>query len=98
MTQFEEIKEAKASTLEEETLKLKLKRLHEELKYAYLGDQQTYQVVVSSQLTSDQEDKLLVVLKRHKTTIGWAMKDIKDINHLICTNQIHLAKNAKITR
>lgn len=65
MTQFEEIKKAKASTLEEETLKLKLKPLPEELKYAYLGDQQTYLVVVSSQLTSDQEDKLLVVLKRH---------------------------------
>lgn len=65
MTQFEEIKKAKASTLEEETLKLKLKPLPEELKYAYLGDQQTYPVVVSSQLTSDQEDKLLVVLKRH---------------------------------
>ena len=65
MTQFEEIKEAKASTLT-----LKLKPLYEELKYAYLKDHQTYLVVISSQLTSDQENKLLVVLKRYKTAIG----------------------------
>ncbi|KAH9717199.1 hypothetical protein KPL71_021736 [Citrus sinensis] len=40
---------------EEEAPELELKPLPEELKYAYLGEQQTYPVVIYSQLTHDQE-------------------------------------------
>ena len=83
---------------EEEALEPKLKPLPEELKYAYLRKQQTYLVVISSQLTHDQEGKLLSVLKRHKTAFGWTLKDIKGINPLICTHRIHLEENAKTTR
>ena len=61
----------------EEAPELELKPLPEELKYAYLGEQQTYPVVIYSQLTHDQEGKLLSVLKRHKTAFGWTLKDIK---------------------
>ncbi|KAH9717140.1 hypothetical protein KPL71_021715 [Citrus sinensis] len=82
----------------EEAPEFELKPLLEELKYAYLGNQQTYPVVISSQLTHDQENNLLYVLKRHKTTFGWTLKDIKGINPLICTHRIHLEKNAKTTR
>ncbi|KAH9780119.1 hypothetical protein KPL71_007961 [Citrus sinensis] len=83
---------------EEEAPELELKPLPEELKYAYLGEQKTYPVVISSQLMHDQEGKLLFVLKRHKTAFGWTLKDIKDINPLICTHRIHLEENAKTTR
>ena len=71
---------------EEEAPELELKPLPEELKYAYLGEQRTYPVVISSQLTHDQEGKLLSVLKMHKTAFGWTLKDIKGINPLICTH------------
>ncbi|KAH9658293.1 hypothetical protein KPL70_023432 [Citrus sinensis] len=40
---------------EEEAPELELKPLPEKLKYAYLGEQQTYPVVISCQLTHDQE-------------------------------------------
>ena len=50
---------------EEEAPELELKPLPEELKYVCLGEQQTYPVVISSQLMHDQEGKLLSVLKRH---------------------------------
>ena len=83
---------------EEEAPELELKPLPEELKYAYLGEQQIYMVVISSQLTHYQEGKLLFVLKKHKTAFGWTLKDIKDINPLICTHWIHLEENAKTTR
>ena len=43
---------------EEEAPELELKPLPEELKYVYLGEQQIYPVVISSQLMHDQEDKL----------------------------------------
>ena len=64
---------------------MELKPLPEGLKYAYLGEEQTYLVVISSTLSSDQEGKLLSVLKNHKNAIGWTLNDIKGINPLICT-------------
>jgi len=39
--------------------KLELKSLPENLKYAYLGDDETLLVIISNALTSDQEDKLI---------------------------------------
>ncbi|KAK9208748.1 hypothetical protein WN944_001108 [Citrus x changshan-huyou] len=42
-------------TEQQEVPKLKLKPLPEGLKYAYLGEEQTYPVVISSTLSSDQE-------------------------------------------
>ena len=51
-------------TEQQEAHKLELKPLPEGLKYAYLGEEQTYLVVISSTLSSDQEGKLLSVLKK----------------------------------
>ena len=77
---------------------LELKALPEELKYAFLGDDETYPVVISSKLESDQEGKLINVLKRHKNAIGWTLDDIKGINPLICTHRIHLEDHAKTSK
>ena len=49
---------------------MELKPLPEGLKYAFLGEEQTYHVLISSTLTSDKESKLLTVLKKHKNVIG----------------------------
>ncbi|KAG6721654.1 hypothetical protein I3842_03G122900 [Carya illinoinensis] len=55
---------------EEQSPTLDFKPLPLELKYAFLGPQSTFPVVISSHLTSEQEDKLLEVLKKHKKSIG----------------------------
>ena len=78
-------------TKQQEAPKLELKHLPKGLKYAYLGEEQTY----PSTLSSDQEGKLLYVLKKHKNAIGWTLNDIKGINSLICTHRINLEENAK---
>lgn len=44
-------------TKEEKAPKLKFKTLTRKLKYVYLKDQQTDPMVISSQLTTDQEEK-----------------------------------------
>ncbi|XP_068320597.1 uncharacterized protein [Pyrus communis] len=49
---------------------LELKPLPSHLKYVYLGDKETSPVIVSSSLTTMEEEKLVRVLKEHKTTIG----------------------------
>ncbi|XP_052288726.1 uncharacterized protein LOC127899394 isoform X2 [Citrus sinensis] len=45
-------------TEQQEAPKMELKPLPEGLKYAFLGEEQTYPVVISSTLTSDQEGKM----------------------------------------
>ena len=60
----EEMKEAK-----DEILKLELKTLPAELKYAYLVEGNEAPVVISSSLTVSQEDNLLRILRKHKKAI-----------------------------
>ena len=74
---------------------MELKTLSERLKHAFLGDEQTYPVLISSSLTSNQKDKLLHVLKKCKKKIRWTLKGMKDTN---CTNKLHLTGNARIYR
>ena len=55
---------------EEKPPKLELKPLPSHLKYAFLGAEETFSVIISSSLESDQENKLLEILRTHKTAIG----------------------------
>ena len=77
---------------------LELKALPQHLKYAFLGEKDTLPVIVSSSLTKQQEEKLLDVLKRHKTAIGWTLADIKGISPTLCVHRILLHDGAKPTR
>ena len=54
----------------EDPPKLVLKPLPVDLKYAYLEEDEKCPVVVSSKLTTDQEDSLLGVLRKCKKAIG----------------------------
>ena len=64
----------------EDPPKLVLKLLLVDLKYAYLEEAEKCPVVVSSTLTSDQEDCLLGVLRKCKKAIGWQISDLKGIS------------------
>ena len=83
---------------EEKPPKLELKPLPSHLKYAFLGVEDTFPVIISSSLEQDQENKLLEILRTHKTAIGWTIADIKGINPLICTHRIHLEEDVKPSR
>ncbi|RDY14451.1 hypothetical protein CR513_00496, partial [Mucuna pruriens] len=54
------------------------------LKYAYLGDNQQFPVIIANNLHNDQEEKLLEVLRKHKKVIGWKLVDLLEINLSIC--------------
>ncbi|MGV7959412.1 hypothetical protein PJP14_29350, partial [Mycobacterium kansasii] len=75
--------------------KLDLKPLPNELKYVYLGENETYPVVISSFLDKDQETKLLNVLRAHKGALGLTISDIEGISPSISTHQIHLNEDVK---
>ena len=75
-----------------------LKPLPFNLKYSFLGENETFPVIISSKLNAHQEGKLLQTLKNHKNALGWTIADIKGISPLICTHKIYLEENAKPSR
>ncbi|RVW19767.1 Transposon Ty3-I Gag-Pol polyprotein [Vitis vinifera] len=75
-----------------------LKPLPVDLKYAYLEEDEKCPVVVSSTLTSDQEDSLLGVLIKCKKAIGWQISNLKGISPLVCTHHIYMEEDAKPVR
>ncbi|KAM1569366.1 hypothetical protein ACFX10_034490 [Malus domestica] len=77
---------------------LELKPLPDHLKYVFLGDNETLPVIVSSSLTALEEEKLIRVLKEHKTAIGWTLADIRGISPTTFMHRILLEEGAKPTR
>ncbi|VVA32707.1 PREDICTED: LOW QUALITY PROTEIN, partial [Prunus dulcis] len=78
--------------------KLDLKPLPSHLKYAYLAEFETLPVIIASDLTPLEEDKLIRVLKEFKSAIGWSIADIKGISPTMCMHRILLEEGAKPTR
>ena len=78
--------------------KLELKPLPSHLKYVFLGVKETFSVIISSSLESEQENKLLEILRTHKYAIRWTIANIKGISPLICTHKIHLEEDVKPSR
>ena len=78
--------------------KLDLKPLPSDLKYAFLGQNETFPVIISAELNEEQEEMLLNVLRKHKSAIGWTIADLKGIDPSICTHKINLEENARPCR
>ncbi|XP_042019144.1 uncharacterized protein LOC121766988 [Salvia splendens] len=62
------------------TPKKELKNLPSGLKYVYLGDNETFSVIINSRLTKDQEEGLLGVLRRNQKAIGWTLSNLVGIS------------------
>ena len=53
----------------EETPKLEFKPLPDHLRYVFLGDASTLPVIIASNLSGSEEDKLLRILREFKSSI-----------------------------
>ncbi|RDX74706.1 Retrovirus-related Pol polyprotein from transposon 17.6, partial [Mucuna pruriens] len=62
------------------------------LKYAYLD------IIIANNLTKEQEEKLLEVLRQHKQAIGWKLSDLPGINPSICMHRILMEEDIKPIR
>ncbi|KAI5316281.1 hypothetical protein L3X38_045457 [Prunus dulcis] len=82
----------------EKAPRCELKPLPAGLNYAFLGEDETYPMVISSKLELLHEGLLLKVLKDHKTVIGWTLSYIKGISSLVCIHQNFLEEDAKLVR
>ncbi|XP_068648802.1 uncharacterized protein [Aristolochia californica] len=81
----------------QQTTTPKLKQLPEHLHYAFLGDGYTFPVIVVASLTPEEEEKLLRVLREHRTALGWIISDIKGISPSICMHKILMEELYKPT-
>jgi hypothetical protein len=77
---------------------VELKPLPDSLKYVFLGPDQTYPVIVNSSLSSDQESRLLSVLRAHRQAIGWSLSDLTGISPSYCTHRIFTEEGSRPTR
>ena len=90
-----EIEDLKQHEIEEPP-KLELKALPPHLKYAFLGENSSFPVIISNDLDKVEEDKLLRVLREYKTAIGWTSGDLKGISPSFCMHKILLEENFKL--
>ncbi|KAM1181525.1 hypothetical protein ACFX19_000121 [Malus domestica] len=74
---------------------LEFKPLPSHLKYVFLGEQEMLPIIISSSLTTQEEKKLVRVLREYRTAIGWTLADIKGISPTTCMHQILLEEGAK---
>ncbi|XP_042026023.1 uncharacterized protein LOC121773272 [Salvia splendens] len=72
---------------EERDMKEELKPLPPHLQYAFLGENDTLLVIVSSSLSNSELDKLLRVLRKYKGAIGWSISGLKGISPTVCMHR-----------
>jgi hypothetical protein len=75
---FEDIGEIKPE--EPQVFEVDLKPLPKGLKYEFLGPDKTYPVIVSDELSPEENKKVLILLKKHR-------KVIKGISPAFCTHR-----------
>ncbi|GJS50848.1 hypothetical protein Tco_0624210 [Tanacetum coccineum] len=82
-------------SLNEPPIDLELKPIPDHLKYAFLEESSFLPVIVSSQLSEQNKNKLVSVLKRHKQAFAWKTTDIPGICPSFYKHKIQLLKNKK---
>ena len=93
--QANEIEQALEMSKESSTLpEVELKTLPSSLKYAFLGANSTYPIIVNSELNGVDLDRLVNLVRKHRKAIGYTIDDIKGINLSICTHRINLKPDA----
>jgi hypothetical protein len=83
---FEDIGEIKPE--EPQVPEVNHKPLPKGLKYEFLGPYKTSPVIVSDELSPEENKKLLILLKKHRKVIGYSINDLKGLSLAFCTHRI----------
>ncbi|XP_013632712.1 PREDICTED: uncharacterized protein LOC106338231 [Brassica oleracea var. oleracea] len=70
--------------------KVELKPLSLGIRCEFLGPNETYPIIVSSELNENELSKLLNELKKYRKAICYSLDDIKGISPSLCMHKIHL--------
>jgi hypothetical protein len=90
---FEDMGEIKPE--EPQVPEVDLKPLPKGLKYEFLGPDKTYPVIVSDELSPEENEKLLILLKKHRKVIGYSINDLKGLSPAFCTHRIPMEDQHK---
>ncbi|KAG7529619.1 Ribonuclease H-like superfamily [Arabidopsis suecica] len=75
--------------------KIDLKPLPAGLRYAFLGENSTYPVMVNASLNPAELTLLLSKLRNHRKPLGYSLDDIAGISLDVCMHRIHLEDESK---
>ena len=70
--------------------KVELKPLPKGLRYAFLGTNSTYPIIINEELSNLEVSTLIEELKKYRKAIGYSLSDIKGISKTLCVHRIHL--------
>nr|GEW30603.1 reverse transcriptase domain-containing protein [Tanacetum cinerariifolium] len=84
------------TSLEEPHSDLKLKQLPEHLEYVFLEEPSIFLVIISSQVSEQNKNKLASILKRHKQAFAWKATDIPSIYPSFYKHKIQLLEDKKL--
>jgi len=77
---------------------IELKTLPENLRYEFLDRERAKPVIVSSDLGALETEKLLNILRKYPTALGYSITDLKGISPSICMHHIMLEEDCKTSR
>ena len=78
--------------------KVELKTLPMHLKNAFLEEKKIKLVVINSDVSLEEEARLMEVLKKHKETIGWHISYLKGISPAYCMHKIKMEEEYRPVR
>nr|GFB13683.1 reverse transcriptase domain-containing protein [Tanacetum cinerariifolium] len=85
--------EPKTQYEEDEPPEVELKELPPHLEYAFLGDNGKWPVIIAKDLSSNEKNNLINVLKTQKKAIAWKLTNIKGIDPEFCSHKILLEED-----
>ncbi|GKA33831.1 reverse transcriptase domain-containing protein [Tanacetum coccineum] len=83
------------TSLEEPPTDLELKPLPDNLEYVFLEEPSFLPVIISSQLSEENKNKLVSVLEKHKQAFAWKTTDVSRICPSFCKHKIQLLEDKK---
>ncbi|GJZ50156.1 hypothetical protein Tco_0604346 [Tanacetum coccineum] len=83
------------TSIEEPPTDLELKPLFDNLEYVFLEEPSFLPVILSSQLSKENKNRLISVLKNHKQSFAWKTTDIHGICPSLCKHKIQLLDDKK---
>ena len=88
----------KSKLNEEEAPQPPLPELKPGLKYAFLHNNRATPVVISDKLTESETRRLVAVLEKYQSVIGYSLQDLKGISPNLCTHRIPMEPEHKPSR
>ena len=69
---------------------IELKPLPSGLRYAFLNSDVESPMIISDKLSEEETNKLIAVLEKHRSVLGYTLQDLKGISPALCTHRIPL--------